>query len=113
MALTDAQRLRSLLGEEIPSGGSETDTLFSDEQINDLLTAAGGDPDVAVVAGWRIKAAKLADMVDVAEGNSSRALSDLHKNALAMVKFYAGDGGDGGVAISPRNVVIGTIARRR
>lgn len=112
MALTDAQRLRSLLGEEIPTGGSEADTLFTDEKINDLLTAAGGDADLAAASGWRVKAAHYADLVDVAEGNSSRAMSDLHKNALAMARAFGGDAAVG-VGTASGHVVIGKIERRR
>lgn len=116
MALTDAQRLRSLLGEEIPAGGDASMTLFSDEKIQDMLTAAGGDLALAAISGWQVKAAHYADLVDVAEGNSSRKMSDLHKNALAMVKYYTGGGEDGGgvtPSVGPRNVVIGTISRPR
>lgn len=113
MALTDDDRLRSMLGEEIPADGSEADTLFTDEKVSDLLTAAGGDLTLAAVAGWRIKAANYANLVNVTEGNSMRAMSDLHKNALAMVNYYAGE--TGGVTPSGvgNNVVIGEISRRR
>ena len=86
-AATD--RIRQLLGEEIPIGGSDTDTLFLDGQIDDLLVTEGS-VDAAVAEGWRIKAAKLATLVDTAEGTSKRAMSDLHKNALAMFESYTG-----------------------
>jgi hypothetical protein len=35
---------------------------------------------------WREKAAMYASLVNVSESGSSRSLSDLHKNALAMAK---------------------------
>lgn len=90
-------RIRQLLGEEVPIGGSDTDTLFLDEQIQDLLDTTS-DENAAVAKGWRIKAAKFASLVDTAEGTSKRAMSDLHKNALAMAAAYgdntvAGAGG--------------------
>lgn len=114
MPITDADRLRSMLGEEIPAGGSETDTLFLDVKIADLLQVAGGNLGQAAVAGWQIKAAHYADLVDVTEGNSSRAMSDLHKNALAMVKYYTGDDPTPADGVGGRgHVVIGDIARRR
>lgn len=111
MALTDGDRLRSLLGEEIPAGGTEADTLFTDEKIEDVLLASGGDLDAAALSGWRIKAAKLSDLVNVTEGNSSRAMSDLHKNALAMVKYYEGGGADGTPGGVRGRVNIGIISR--
>lgn len=88
MAITDADRLRGLLGEEIPEGGDETDTLFTDERITDLLTMTGDNVERAAYEGWRIKAAKLSDLVDITEGNASRAMSDAHAHALDMIKHY-------------------------
>lgn len=88
MALTDADRLRGLLGEEIPEGGDESDTLFTDERIDDLLTMTGNDVERAAYEGWRIKAARLSDLVDITEGNASRAMSDAHAHALDMIKHY-------------------------
>lgn len=111
MAITDSDRVRSMLGEEVPVGGNEGDTLFTEEKLADLIVAADGDLEAAASAGWRLKAAHYADLVDVSEGNSTRAMSDLHKNALAMAKYYAGEIASG--ALGSRNVVIGEIARRR
>lgn len=37
---------------------------------------------------WREKAARYASLVSVAESGSSRQLSDMHKNALAMAKSF-------------------------
>lgn len=87
MAIDEATRLRDRLGEPIPSDGSAADTLFSDEAIEDLLTRHGS-VDAAVGEGWEIKAAKLAGMVDVTEGDSRRNLSALHRQAVTMVRRY-------------------------
>jgi hypothetical protein len=38
---------------------------------------------------WREKAAKYSQLVTVAESGSSRQLSDMHKNALAMADMFA------------------------
>lgn len=113
MAFGDVDRLRLILGEPIPADGSEGDTMFTNVQLQDFLSQADADLSKAAVLGWQIKAADYANLVDVAEGNSSRAMSDLHKNALAMVKYYSGDSSTVGVLDSSRNVVIGDIARRR
>lgn len=88
MPLTDAERLRDLLGESIPPGGSEADTLFTDEKVLDLLTLSGGDLDRAAYEGWRAKAAALSNLVDTTEGNSQRKFSQLLDNANDMVKMY-------------------------
>jgi hypothetical protein len=92
---TDSERVRQFLGEVIPSGGSENDTMFTNVQIEDLLIQADGDVDAAVLSGWRQKAAEFAELVDVQEGTSKRAMSDLHKNALAMVTALGGAAGSG------------------
>lgn len=88
MALTDTTRLRDLLGEPIPEGGTEDDTLFTDQRLNDFLDLANGDVERAAFEGWRAKAGQLANLVDVADGNASRKMSDLLSNAEKMVRFY-------------------------
>ena len=90
MALSPAERLRKLLGEVIPDDGSDADTLFKDDEIDDLLSSNDGNIDRAAFEGWKQKAAELAALVTTAEGNSTRMMSDLHKNALAMVRQYEG-----------------------
>lgn len=82
-------KLRLLLGEVIPEGGSDSDTYFSDVQIGDLLTEAQGNVRIAAYEGWRMKAAHYADLITVTEGNAMRQMSDLHKHALDMVKHFA------------------------
>jgi hypothetical protein len=90
MALTDIERLRMDLGETIPVGGTENDTLFTDEQMQSFLDAGvPGGYERAVWNGWRAKAAALSDLVDVTDGNASRAFSDLLDHATKMVSMYA------------------------
>ena len=88
-AITNEQRLRKLLGESIPTGGTAADTLFSDDEIADLLTRHV-EPENCLAEGWGMKAAALADLVTTVEGSSQRKLSDLHDHAMAQVKFYGG-----------------------
>lgn len=112
MALSDLQRLRIGLSENFP----EADSMFLDEVVNDFLTQAGGLNNTAYLLGWKAKAAEYANLVDVAEGNSSRAMSDLHKAALDMVDFYQGLVNDEAKAeFDGRRgrVVIGKISRGR
>lgn len=88
---TDVERVRELLGEEIPAGGSEGETNFTDARITEMLEEFSGNIHDTVAYGWRVKAAKYADLVDTAEGTSRRSMGDLHAHALRMV----GDSDDG------------------
>jgi hypothetical protein len=87
MALTQNDRLRSMLGETIPEGGTDADTLFSTEEIIDLIET---NPDLerAAYEGWRVKAGRLASLVDTSEGNSQRKMSQLREHAEEMIKLY-------------------------
>lgn len=85
MAVTDVERLRSLVGEDIPEGGSASDTLLSQDQVQDLLDRHGS-PEAAVTEAWLIKSAKLATLVDTVEGSSIRKHSAAHKAALSQVR---------------------------
>ncbi len=87
MALTAPDKLRSLLGEDTPAGTDASETLFSDEEIQDFLDDNGGDPERAAYDGWRVKAARLSSLVDTTEGNSQRKFSQLLDNANDMVKM--------------------------
>lgn len=88
MTPSETTRLRTKLGEPIPPGGSGEDTLLSDETIKDLL-ARHETAEAALYDGWQLKAAALANLVDTRDGDSSRTFSQLHTQALAMVKQYA------------------------
>ena len=114
-ALSNEERLRLFLGENIPAGGDEADTMFTNAQLQDFLAQAGSLGLIkAAVYGWQAKAGEYSNLVDVAEGNSSRAMSDLYKAALAMVKFYEdqlGTGDDPTLQGRSGRVVIGTISR--
>src|SRR6186713_1260100 len=80
-------KLRSLLGEDVPEGGTEDDTLFADEE---LASYVDDTPSMerAAYEGWRVKAARLANLVDYTEGNSARKLSQALSNAEKMVKIF-------------------------
>lgn len=87
MALTDVGRLRALLGETTPEGGDVSQTLFTDDELQDLLDSTGS-VERAAYEGWRIKAAHFSNLVNVTDGNASREMSDLLKNAERMIKIY-------------------------
>lgn len=86
MALTTMQQLRLYLNDPEPTDG--TDPEFSTNELQSALDAAGDNPERAAVEGWRWKAAKAAALVDVTEGNASRAMSDMQAQALAMMKHF-------------------------
>lgn len=81
-------KLRNMLAEAIPPGGAESDTLFTNVRLDEIITECNGNLEAAAYEGWREKAGILAGMVDVVEGASSRELSKLHTQALNMVKVY-------------------------
>lgn len=88
MPTTDVTRLRRKLGENIPAGGSDADTMFTNVEVQALLDDSGSDVTKAALEGWRAKAAEYSNLVNVSEGNSQRQMSDLHKHALTMIDYY-------------------------
>lgn len=105
--MTTIAEVRELIGETIPAGGTEADTMFTDVQIQAWIDATS-DTDSAVVVGWRAKAAAYADLVDTAEGTSKRSMSDLLDHALKMIESYTGSGSG---VISSGRTRIHTIVR--
>ena len=87
MALNELQKLRQLLGEDIPVGGTEADTLFTEAEIADFVESTP-NLERAALEGWRVKAARLSSLVDTTEGNSQKKFSQLLSNAEVMVKTY-------------------------
>lgn len=88
MALSSADRLRQLLGERIPAGGVDSDTFFTDDEVNDLLLQGRNSQNRAAYLGWLLKAAEYANMMNVTEGNASRQAATLYDNAMKQVQFY-------------------------
>lgn len=88
MAVTEAERLRALLGELIPAGGTASDTLFSEDQIADLLDRHGS-PEAALQEGMSIKSAILLTLVDTTEGSSIRKHSAAAKAAQSQLRLGA------------------------
>lgn len=86
--MSPEDKLRNLLGEPIPASGTEADTLFTTAALTELLEDNNNNLDRAAYEGWRIKAAHYANLVDVTDGNATRAMSDLLDNADKMVRSY-------------------------
>jgi hypothetical protein len=108
MAWNAVDRLRALLGERIPAGGTPADTYFSAEEIDNLIEGAGDNVRRAAYEGWQLKAAYYADLVNVTEGNALRDMSDLLDHALAMAKQFSGPGSE----VTAGRARVGRIVRR-
>lgn len=76
--------LREMVGEPDDTNG------WTDEKLGNLIDELV-TLDAAASQIWFRKASGYAALVDVSESGSSRKLSDLHKNALAMGAFYKGN----------------------
>lgn len=74
-------QLRILIGEP------DNTAPWTDEFLGQLIDTAG-TIDKAAQTFWRGKAAESAHLVDISEGGSSRKMSDVHKNYLAMAGTF-------------------------
>lgn len=77
---TDVLRLRRL------ADAADT-TLYPSQDLSDRIDAAG-TVELAAADLWRERAAGYAALVDTTEGSSSRKLSQLQGQALAMAKQF-------------------------
>lgn len=80
--------LRLLINEPDDTNG------WTDEKLGLVIDGASSINDAARSV-WVSKASTYVTLVDVSESGSSRKLSDLHKNALAMAKYYSDLDGEG------------------
>lgn len=105
MAQTPLQDVKDNLPPEASAQG------WDDARINTLLEA-----DVSVsrilVTYWSQRAASTVNYVNVSESGSSRSLSDAHKNALDMLKYWTDRAKDEEV-ITPEEAGVRPIAFRR
>lgn len=79
MAATAEEILRVRLDIDEP-----TSTVFDDDMITSIITEADNDLLTAAALLWGYKAARFAGLVDTSESGSSRSMSQLYKNAMAM-----------------------------
>lgn len=99
MATAQEELLREYLGEDIPEGGSDSDTMFSHAAVTALLARNQGDIRAATSEGWSIKAAKYARQVDVSDGTDNRQMSQLHRQAVLEWQRWSGTTSGGGTRI--------------
>lgn len=88
-------KLRKLLDERIPEGGSDTDTRFSDTDLDELLVEATNIYEAAAT-GWTMKAAMFQRELGQIESYSvgqerydMRKLQDMVDYALKMAEAYS------------------------
>ncbi|RDY70317.1 hypothetical protein DXT76_13690 [Halobacillus trueperi] len=101
------KKLRKLLNEKVPSGGSEADTNFSDGELDDLLKDS---PNVYTAAskGWTEKTALLqGDIEKYSAGDEQYTLTSLKDkmtHAMSMANHYRdmGKESSGGVMFRVR-----------
>lgn len=85
---------------------------YTDEALSARLDAAPSTQNLAKQI-WLELASTYAQMVNVSESGSSRQMSDLHKNALAMAKaFGEDDPADPGDGAAVRGVRMKKLTRR-
>lgn len=91
MALTNVTRLRALLGERIPNGGSAQDTFFTDTEINDLLDEGDNhNLNYSAAVGWTWKMAEYARLIDMKESGSERIYSQKFRQARIQAEYFQG-----------------------
>lgn len=83
---------------------------WTDDVLGDMIDAASDDLSVAAGKVWRAKAASVAHLVDISEGGSSRKMSDLYKNFIAIAEGYE-TGGTGAVVETRRPAMTRAITR--
>ena len=88
-------KLRKLLDERVPEGGSDTDTRFSDADIDELLIDATNIYEAAA-AGWTLKATmfqrEAGQIQSYSVGQERYEMSnpkDLMEYALKMAETYS------------------------
>lgn len=95
----ETDRLRLLLGEQIPEGGNEQDTFFTELQVQSLLDNNGNSMNLAAVEGWTMKMARYARLIDMDEAGAARKLSQKYRQAREMSNFFI-KLSDNGAAVS-------------
>jgi hypothetical protein len=84
---------------------------FTEEQLNSIIDANSEDVDAQAAVVWEVRAGKYHGLVNVSESGSSRQLSDMHKNALAMASYYRNKGVELPGTVPTGRTRVGRIVR--
>lgn len=78
-------------------------TTFTDEELWTIYQSSGLSLNNTAAKIWEQKATNTVSLVDISESGSSRKMSDVHKQTVAMAEYYrklanneSGDGVSGG-----------------
>lgn len=82
MATLDLALMRKLVDDE------EQAQMFSDGEVTAAFAANDSSNNATAAFLWRVKAGKVADQIDVGEAGSTRPMSQLQRQALAMADLY-------------------------
>lgn len=106
--------LRLLVNEKIPSGGTDADTRFTNDELGLILQRMGMSLYAAAAEAWYVKAGMYEMLIETDESGSNRNLDQIFKHAISMGDRYArafkteGDALQGavegrvpGIAVSP------------
>lgn len=108
--------LRSRLAEQkTDQNGDGSETLFTDEALNDMFLFVDGDLNLATLEGWLRKAAHFSHLINISESGSTRELSDKFKHAEAMLAVWTkrcGSDSEGRLA-AMRGGVVGRAVNLR
>lgn len=114
--LTDLEHsLRRRLRDTLSDVNDDSGAFFPNDEIHTLLAINGNSINAAALDGWLIKMAYYSKYVDVDESGSTRRLSQMFKNAEAMVAFYqkATDTENATAAVHRKQGVIGRVISLR
>lgn len=98
------RRLRRLVGDRIPQGGTDQDTFWSDTELGEIYDEKK-TYEAAAYECWREKAGEYARLIDISDSGVDRKLSQKHTNANRMVETYRKAIADGATAGSALRVV--------
>lgn len=86
MALTAVQELRGMVGE----------TSLSDVELQEIIVAKG-TLNASAAYIWGLKSTESVGLVDISESGSTRKMSSVHQQTLAMAEYYRGLADEGDV----------------
>jgi hypothetical protein len=107
VALTEQEWFRQMLGESIPTGGTDADTMFTDVQVQEFIDR-GTSAEHSIYLGWQAKAAELSTMVNTTEGQTRLDMGVLFDHAMKQVAGWEAAAGVGGTG---RGVRIKSLRR--
>ena len=97
------RRIRRMINETIPTGGTDADTNFSELDIDDLLSE-NDDLNTTAASGWMQKAALLDEKIQQytigQESYTMTSLKDMADHCLKMADMYTNLAEKSGASVS-------------